>query len=87
MAGNADYEVDPANDDFFKRLINLRTTVKARLKKATALNRDALDSEQQVSRSWPIRQALESLSRWYGHAVVIMLRALKMHGMAKPLAN
>ena len=48
IAGNPDYEVDPANDDFFKRLIDLRTTVKARLKNATALNRDALDSEQQA---------------------------------------
>jgi DNA polymerase family B len=48
IAGNLNYEVDPANDDFFKRLIDLRTTVKARLKKATALNRDALDSEQQA---------------------------------------
>jgi len=48
IAGNPDYRVDPANDDFFKRLINLRTTVKIRLKKATALNRDALDSEQQA---------------------------------------
>lgn len=32
IAGNPDYEVDPATDDFFKRLIDLRTTVKARLK-------------------------------------------------------
>ena len=48
IAGNPDYQVDPANDDFFKRLIDLRTTVKARLKNATALNRDALDSEQQA---------------------------------------
>ena len=48
IAGNPDYQVDPANDDFFKRLIDLRTTLKARLKNATALNRDALDSEQQA---------------------------------------
>jgi DNA polymerase family B len=48
IAGNPDYQVDPANDDFFKRLIDLRTTVKARLKNTTALNRDALDSEQQA---------------------------------------
>jgi hypothetical protein len=46
IAGNPDYLVDPANDDFFKRLIDLRTTVKARLKSATALNKEALDSEQ-----------------------------------------
>ena len=37
IAGNPDYQVDPANDDFFKRLIDLRTTVKARLKNASAL--------------------------------------------------
>jgi hypothetical protein len=48
IADNPDYQVDPANDDFFKRLIDLRTTVKARLKNATALNRDAFDSEQQA---------------------------------------
>ncbi len=48
IAGNPDYRVDPANDDFFKSLIDLRTTVKTRLKKATALNRDALESEQQA---------------------------------------
>ena len=48
VAGNPDYQVDPANDDFFKRLIDLRTTIKGRLKNATALNRDALDSEQQA---------------------------------------
>jgi DNA polymerase family B len=48
IAGNPDYQVDPANDDFFFRLIDLRTTVKASLKNATALNGDALDSEQQA---------------------------------------
>jgi hypothetical protein len=48
IAGNPDYQVDPANDDFFKRLIDLRTTVKAKHKKATGPTRDALDSEQQA---------------------------------------
>jgi hypothetical protein len=48
IAGNLNYEVDPANDDFFKRLIDLRTTVKAKHKKATGPTRDALDSEQQA---------------------------------------
>jgi hypothetical protein len=48
IAGNPDYEVDPAGDDFFKRLIDLRTTVKAKHKKATGPTRDALDSEQQA---------------------------------------
>ena len=32
IAGNPHYLVDPSNDDFFKRLIDLRTTLKARLK-------------------------------------------------------
>ncbi len=48
IAGNPDYRVEPANDDFFKRLIDLRTAVRAKLKTSTALNRDALDSEQQA---------------------------------------
>ena len=48
IGGNSAYHVDPANDDFFKRLIDLRTTVKARLKNTTGLKRDALDSEQQA---------------------------------------
>ena len=48
IAGNPDYRVDPANDDFFKRLIDLRTAIKAKLKNTTALSRDALDSEQQA---------------------------------------
>jgi len=48
IAGNPDYRVDPANDDFFKRLIDLRTAIKARLKNSTALTKDALDSEQQA---------------------------------------
>jgi hypothetical protein len=46
IAGNPNYCVEPANDDFFKRLIDLRTAVKARLKTSPALNADALDSEQ-----------------------------------------
>ena len=47
IAGNPDYRVDPAADDFFKRLIDLRTAIKARLKNSSALNAEALDSEQQ----------------------------------------
>jgi hypothetical protein len=48
IAGNPDYEIDPANHDFFKRLIDLRSTVKAKHKKATGPTRDALNSEQQA---------------------------------------
>ncbi len=29
IAGNPNYRVDPVKDDFFKRLIDLRTAVKA----------------------------------------------------------
>jgi hypothetical protein len=32
IAGNPNYRVDPAKDDFFKRLIDLRNTIKAELK-------------------------------------------------------
>jgi DNA polymerase family B len=48
IAGNSDYCVDPATDDFFKRLIDLRTTIKAKLKNTSALNAEALNSEQQA---------------------------------------
>jgi hypothetical protein len=48
IAGNSDYCVDPATDDFFKRLIDLRTTIKAKLKNASALNAEALNSEQKA---------------------------------------
>jgi hypothetical protein len=48
IAGNPDYRVDPAKDDFFKRLIDLRTTIKMKLKNALVLKAEALDSEQQA---------------------------------------
>jgi hypothetical protein len=48
IAGNSNYCVDPATDDFFKRLIDLRTAIKTRLKNSSALNAEALDSEQQA---------------------------------------
>ena len=48
IAGNSDYRVDPEKDDFFKCLIDLRTAIKAKLKKTSALNAEALDSEQQA---------------------------------------
>ena len=48
IAGNSDYRVDPEKDDFFKRLIDLRTAIKTKLKNSSALNAEALDSEQQA---------------------------------------
>ena len=46
IAGNSNYRVDPDKDDFFKRLIDLRTSIKARLKNSTA--KEALNSDQQA---------------------------------------
>jgi hypothetical protein len=47
IAGNSNYYVDPEKDDFFKRLIDLRTSIKARLKNSSALDAEALNSDQQ----------------------------------------
>ena len=46
IAGNSNYRVDPDQDNFFKRLIDLRTSIKARLKNSTA--KEALNSDQQA---------------------------------------
>lgn len=46
IGGNADYMVDPIADDFFKRVIELRQSIKARMKTATGADREALDIEQ-----------------------------------------
>jgi hypothetical protein len=46
IAGNSNYRVDPDKDDFFKRLIDLRTSIKARLKDSTA--KESLNSDQQA---------------------------------------
>jgi hypothetical protein len=46
IAGNPNYYVHPAKDDFFKRLIDLRTSIKSRLKNCSALDAEALDSDQ-----------------------------------------
>jgi hypothetical protein len=48
VSGNPDYRVDPYNDDLFKRVIELRQTVKAKLKIASAGSRDALKAEEQA---------------------------------------
>jgi hypothetical protein len=48
IAGNPNYRVDPAKDDFFKRLIDLRTSIKSRLKNCSASDAEALKSDQQA---------------------------------------
>jgi hypothetical protein len=46
IMGSADYSVDPGCDDFYRHIIDLRNTVKAKLKLSTRLVADRLDSEQ-----------------------------------------
>jgi transcriptional regulator with XRE-family HTH domain len=46
IAGNGDYEVNPATDDFYRRVIDLRSGIKDQLKSAPPSERDALDAEQ-----------------------------------------
>lgn len=46
ISGNLEYGVDPTLDDFFKLLIELRQSVKRRLKQTTGAERDRLDAEQ-----------------------------------------
>ena len=46
IMGNASYSVDPASDDFYRRVIDLRNSVKAKLKASTGLEAHRLDSEQ-----------------------------------------
>ncbi len=46
IAGNAEYRVDPRTTDFFKRVIELRQSIKTRMKAATGDERDRLDTEQ-----------------------------------------
>ncbi|MGI4949208.1 MAG: hypothetical protein ACRYHC_11065 [Janthinobacterium lividum] len=46
IAGNPEYRVDPNTTDFFKRVIELRQSVKKRMKDATGDERDRLDTEQ-----------------------------------------
>ena len=48
IAGNSNYRVDPTKDDFFRRLIDLRTSIKSRLKNSSALDAEALNSDQQA---------------------------------------
>jgi hypothetical protein len=46
VAGNPDFRVDPAGEDFFKAVINLRRTVKARMNNASGPERNRLADEQ-----------------------------------------
>lgn len=46
ISGNPDYRVDPNDADFFKRVIELRQSVKSRRDLADGDERDALDTEQ-----------------------------------------
>ncbi len=46
ILGNPDYLVDPAKDDFYRRLIDLRTQIKQQSKAAKGDEKDRLETEQ-----------------------------------------
>lgn len=46
ISGNSDYRVNPTDTDFFKRVIELRQTIKTRRDGATGDERSAFDTEQ-----------------------------------------
>jgi len=46
ISGNADYRVDPAQDDFYKKLIELRAATKRKMKTVSGSDVSALDIEQ-----------------------------------------
>jgi hypothetical protein len=46
IAGDSDYEVDPATDDFYRRLIDLRSSIKTKMKSAGPDEREELDALQ-----------------------------------------
>ena len=48
IAGNSEFRVNPRSGDFYKRLIELRGSIKQRLKISDPSERDALDSQQQT---------------------------------------
>ena len=48
IAGNPEYRIDPYVDDFYRRVIDLRSTVKRRLREADQCERTTLDSAQQT---------------------------------------
>ena len=46
IAGNPEYVINPIAEDFYKRLIDLRTATKAEMRSATGGDRDQLDATQ-----------------------------------------
>ena len=46
--GNPDFRIDPRSGDFYKAIIELRSSIKARLKTCPPSGREALDSQQQA---------------------------------------
>ena len=46
VMGKAEYRIDPREDDFFRKVIDLRSTVKRRMKKARGDEKARLDAEQ-----------------------------------------
>ena len=48
IAGNANYHVDPYRDDFYKRIIELRSDVDARLETAEGQKKEELKAEKQA---------------------------------------
>jgi transposase-like protein len=46
IAGDLDYEVHPATNDFYRRLIDLRSSIKKKMKNAAPEEREALDALQ-----------------------------------------
>jgi transcriptional regulator with XRE-family HTH domain len=46
ISGDSDYKVDPATDDFYRRLIDLRSSIKSKMKNADAEAREELDALQ-----------------------------------------
>ena len=46
IAGKAEFRIDPVADDFFKRVIDLRRKIRARMKKVSEAEKAALDAQQ-----------------------------------------
>ena len=72
IAGNSEYRIDPYKDDFYRRVIDLRSTVKKRLKEAEQSERPTLDSTQQTLK-------ILANSTSYGNFV-----ELNVEGLTKP---
>ena len=48
IGGNPEFRIDPRSGDFYKSIIDLRSSIKARLKDCVPSEREALDSQQQA---------------------------------------